>query len=588
MRSGHNNLSIEAYAYGDTTPLPDATGELRRAEGVSTATGYPGGLYMDGSFYVSRDVVRSWVMQRAYRVVIRNGLLVVYEGYLGDLETQVDDAAQGIVVNLVGAWGDILMTRTIRKSWAESRIDERTWVRQTDATGNEVCFIDRDNRIRFEPKAEAWTNGWYAAVRLTAPTGETWKKFNYDYTMAEGAQAWELAVHNVGNGATEASYTSSGSATAQSQTFGTATASFELRFYARAGQTPTSNGAYYGEFRNIMAYSEIGEISLKAIAGDCIGYLSADLNSSEALLGTPGSALSLVPFVQDRYVYWADVLTDAAARGDGSYNAWAVQLLDSESAPTPNGKPILKTEQIPSLTDGGYDYVVRLDDPNLLAPYRVTEDRAAVRNWIIIGYSDAEDNDNWLTPDDDATLTDATSVANYGERHEVLWLGDSTAEIAAAAGRKLLAMYKDPPYRVGGPITVQGYIRDQYGSKVPASQIVAGKRLRIANYLEPQNLGATVGLTVLITMTRYDDNREVCQMYCGKLDTLLIPQVVFAPQLLAGVEDGGGGSGGGRETLNWKRKWGLPKELWEASKSWTWKQKQEWIAQARAKKRKRG
>ncbi|HEY4692489.1 MAG TPA: hypothetical protein VIH16_03575, partial [Bellilinea sp.] len=64
---------------------------------------------------------------------------------------------------------------------------------------------------------------------------------------------------------------------------------------------------------------------------------------------------------------------------------------------------------------------------------------------------------------------------------------------------------------------VIGYIRDRYGSEVPACEIQAGKRIKIENWLN--DLSGT-GLTFLISATDYNDTTETCTLGIGQVDEL--------------------------------------------------------------------
>ena len=79
MRSGLNSLSIEVYSTG-TTPIIQAINELSMAGGMRFATGYPGGLYLDGSVIVPRQILKWMPIKGGQRVVFRNGQRLVYEG----------------------------------------------------------------------------------------------------------------------------------------------------------------------------------------------------------------------------------------------------------------------------------------------------------------------------------------------------------------------------------------------------------------------------------------------------------------------------------------------------------------------------
>ncbi len=586
-RTGWNNLRVEVYGSG-TTRIADPGDELGRAENISFSTGFPAGLYLEGECFVPRKALRTWQVRGGRRVVFRNGQKLVYEGKIASEGFEVGDV-QGAPLETVGYWSGALMQRRLRKRWSDQRLDDWAWAWQTGASGAEKCGIDRTYRMRFTPKAEAWTSGEYAAVRYTMPTGQTVKKIDYDYDLQEGAQAWEIAIHNVGTSTDVVSVTSSGTAASQSHTLATPSQSIELRYYARANQTPSSDGTYYGEFSNITVYSETSQINMEEICIDAVGTLSAELNSSTGLVTAAGTELDLTPFMEDDWATWADVLARAVERGDGAYNPWAVQVVGSESVVSPDGLPVLKLWQFPAETD--YDLALRLSDRNLVRQVQIVRDNLRVKNWVVVGYTDENGVQQYVTPDDDASLKNTDSITAYGQRDEVLELGDSTSAIALAAGQRYLAYYKDPRYRVRGTLVVQGYVRGQGKRVIPACEVTAGMRLRIEDVLVDAQ---GTGLTMTITRTRYEDAGEYLSMQFGELDTLLFPRMVWkgkAPEDEVEAGDGsGGGGGGGRERLNWKRKVGAKPgtALWDRLSKMNWQEREAYLAAWRAKRRKKG
>jgi hypothetical protein len=590
-RTGWNNLRVEVYASG-TTRITDPGNELGRAENIRFATGFPSGLYLEGECFVPRKTLRYWQVKGGRRIVIRNGQKLVYEGKIASEGFEVGENTEGAPVEAVGYWSGALMERRLRKRWSDQRLDDWAWAYQTAASGAELCSLDRNYRMRFTPKAEAWTSGDYAAVRYTMPTGQTVKKIDYDYDLQEGGQAWEIAIHNVGTSTDVVSVTSTGSAASQSHTLATPSQSIELRFYARANQTPTSDGTYYGEFSNITVYSETSQVNMEEICIDAVGTLSSELNSATTLITAAGTELDLTPFMEDDWAMWADVLARAVERGDGAYNPWAVQVVGSESIASPDGKPILKLWQFPAETD--YDLAVRLAEQNLRGRVQIVRDNLRVRNWIVVGYTDANGVQQYVTPDDDSSLKDTDSITAYGQRDDVLELGESTSAIALAAGQRYLAYYKDPRYRVLGALTVAGYVRGRGKRVIPACEVTAGMRLRIEDVLVDAQ---GTGLTMLITRTQYEDNGEYLSMQFGELDTLLFPRMVFRhkgdPDAGIGLPEMGegvGGGGGGGKRLNWKRRVGAKPgtPLWDKLSRMGWKEKQAYLAAWRKKRKKKG
>jgi hypothetical protein len=162
----------------------------------------------------------------------------------------------------------------------------------------------------------------------------------------------------------------------------------------------------------------------------------------------------------------------------------------------------------------------------------------------------------------------------------VINVGSSTGAAAINSGRRYLRAYKDPQYRVSGPITVESWIRGKAGNRVPCSEIYAGQRVKIENYL--QDLSGT-GLTFLISHTNYDDDSETNSMSIGPPGDLVFPRFVFhtppPPDVVTGAGDT---SGGIPSRLNWKRRLGLKPGTpeWEYASNVTRAEKREMIAEA--------
>ena len=150
-------------------------------------------------------------------------------------------------------------------------------------------------------------------------------------------------------------------------------------------------------------------------------------------------------------------------------------------------------------------------------------DFAGIRNWIVVRYRDEQNNrDVYVTPDDNANLKDATSIADWGQREYVLDASLATETAAVNLARRYLAAHKDPRFYVSGPITVCGYIRGKNGNPVPASEIRAGRRVRIENFLADEVGTTGAGLTFIVSRTHYTDNDETCQISAGTPDDLAV------------------------------------------------------------------
>jgi len=524
-----NALTVAVYARGGTTPITDPTGDLRagRVAVESFDTMWPGGLYGSAVLRVKRDVTRAWQVAGGQRVVVRNGLAVVYEGFIPQIGYGVGQGAEQYRrIQAAGATGQIMNAWGLNKMWADSRLTEDVWVKQTGNAGDEKHTIDRLGRIRFTPKAVAQVSGEVCRIRYTAPTGQTVKRVTCSYGLAEGGNQYTLRMVDNTGASVLWSVTATGTGT-QDVTLGTPRQVIDLEFYASGSFTPPADGTEYGQVSSVVVYTETGSINLTEIAKD-VRAVVTDLNSDETQVSS--NTLSLVPFATNGRETMAAILSRAAQAGDSSYNSWYWDLLESDAATTPNGGPVLRVAQYPVLTD--YDYAVRLDDPLLDGGLEIVKDFDGIRNWVVVKYRSERGVDTYITPDDDANLTDATSVAAYGHREIVIDAGQVSSTIAANYARRYLAAYKDPRFYVSGAVTVKGWINAKNGQRIPASEIKAGKRLRVMNFLSDEAGVSGAGMTWHITRTQYNDAAQTCSISTGVPDDL----AVFIARLQAGAQ----------------------------------------------------
>lgn len=530
-----NALTIAIYERNSTTLIADSAQDLLRAENLTFDQIFPGGLFGACSFFVPRDATDSWPFKGGQRLVIRNGLTVVYEGIITNVGYEFGQGArQGRSIQAAGAWEQILGKRGWEKRWADNRMSEDVWkvVAETSTTKPDQGTFRRDNGIlKLVPKGVAFLNTENIALIYTMPTGETIKRIKLSYDMQEAAQAWRLRVYNITGAANVWAVTASGTGT-RDDTLGTPSQSVYLIFDALAGQTPTEDGTYYGQIDNavsganaFMVYSETGSINAQEIAKDIRAKVT-DLNSDETNIGA--LTYTLEPFITNGWEWMNSILQRAVSYGDASFNSWYARLLESDRAATPDGKPVLELAQYPALTD--YDYEVRVSDPNIEGDFKVVKDSADVYNWIVLVYRDGNGREIRVTPDDDANLKDTTSITEYGQREYVIDAGQATATTAKNWARRFLAAAKDAKFYVSGPITVKGYIKGNAGNLVPAANIRAGQRVKIVNFLTDE-VGVTgAGLTFHITQMSYDDASQTARLSTGVPDNL----AVFLARLAVG------------------------------------------------------
>jgi len=513
-----NAPKVHIYSSG-STEVADVDNSLANAKVQSFETQYPGGLFGSAQIFCARDVTLPWQVKENQRVVIKNGLTTVYEGRIVSIQTTLDKNDMGMLLLCSGYWGDVLEQRHINKRWADDRIDENVWIEYGNPGTVYAQFmedkftVERVDCLKFVPKGVAIALNEYVEVDYFMPIGQTVKRVVFDYELSEGAQAWQLAMFDYsGNGL----FDLQSSATAGTDiTLATPSTAILFLFRAGANQTPTEDGVYRAIVNNLVVYSEMGAINLTEICKDVAGSIS-DISTDTSLISSVG-IMNLTPFITNGYEKASDILIRASSYGDAFYDAWAVGVRESDLAS--DGKPILFAEQQPALTD--YDYAIRLDETNVSPPITFVRDLDSVVNYVIVRYERPDGRGEiYITPDDNALLKDTTSITSYGQREIVLDAGHINVVTAAPAfGRRYLLQHKDPKYYVSAPIKIIGTIRAKSGNMIPVSQIRAGKRLKIENFLG--DLSGT-GLTFLITQTSYECESETNSVSVGFPDNLAV------------------------------------------------------------------
>ncbi len=586
-------LIIEAYSTG-TTRIADPRNELFWAEGLSFANAFPGGD-MDAAFTVKRPVVAWWALKGAQRIVFRQGDRMVYEGYVSALDRMLDEQGQAIRVPLIGGWSHILMNRRWHKLWADRRVSDNAWQFAASALSvDDITLtageIDRNNRLKLLPKNVQFASNKFIGIKYSMPTGETVKRITFSYDFQEAGQAWKFLLYGVTGATTPWNVTASATSTAD-VTLATPSQViwFLLQNVAGGNQTPPDDGTVYGQVSDVVVYSETGAINPTEVTIDVIGHFT-DLNASTAYVVS--NTLDITPFISE----WdtaAGILLNACSFGDSSNNHWAPWLLNSENAPTPDGKPVLRIQSYPALT--GYDYAIRLNEDNIAGAVQITQDFDAIANWVIVQYTNDQGWPVWITPDDDATLKDTTSIAAYGQRDYLLQLGYSTATVATSNGVRLLKANKDPQWNAS-PIPIWDHIRRSGRDPIPAARIYSAFRLKVEDFTS--NLtGTDTDLTMLITGTRYDDETGVNTLTFGQPLSPMMTILAPPPRIIESAAGGGGASyssgGGGKGNkgkLNWKREMGLKPGTpeWERASKMSYAEKQAYYGGWKAKKKKKG
>jgi len=508
-----NPLRVEVYSSG-LIPVLDVDGSLARAQVISFETFYPGGLFGPAEIFVPRPVTRAWLVREGQRMAIFRGQQIVWEGKIAAIGMRLSDD-QGIILTGAGAWGSLL-NRTWLKVWADNRVSEDRWVRQSQGDQDAAANIDRLQRIQIGPQAIAWTNGQIvAAFRYTMPTGETIKRVVCSSKNRTSGQSWETRLRDTVGASNIWSHTADGTTVAHDDTLGTPRQYLELQFLSNANQTPAA--AVYGWISGLMVYSETGGITPTSVMQDVRAHLS-ELNADESKIAS--NTYVLEPFYTSGAEPINAILSRAAGYGDASYNPWAAYVDASDRAAVPDGKPILCYQPYPDLSAA--DYLIRLDEGNLEGD--VDMERAvlgAVINYIILHYrDDANSRDVWLTPDDNAALKDTASIALWEQQDYVLDAGSANEAEALNWAQRILAANKDARYKLASGVTVKGTLRSTQGPARPVSTVRAGQRVRVENFLSDVVGVADAGLTFLITGTRYTAASESLEITMGLPDQL--------------------------------------------------------------------
>lgn len=509
---------IKVYSSGSTII---AEPELSKAQDISFGTYYPCGLFGDASFTVPRKLTANWTIKPGYRIKFYNGTKCVWEGRITGWAYRLDQAAQMATIHCLGYWGDIMERRTWWKVWAITDLSEETWKPPASANGASdksledmvvVSYADKAP-IRFVPNPIAFSLNDYTRVVYTAPPGNTIKRIVAAVELQEDGQQWLIGLYNETSATIEDSTTVSTNPDNYDVTPATPAGILWFFYQSAAGQTATNFNTLHADVESCTLYGELGNINLTEITKDVAGYCT-ELSTYYTLVGS--CTFSLIPFFSEKGETLADILLRAASFGDASYNAWAVGIRESDLGT--DDKPVMFAEQYPVLTD--YDYIIHLEDP-CLKNVTFEQDITDVKNWIAYTYTDANGVEQTVTPDTDATLKDATSIAAYGQRDEWLSLNSTDSAACANYARRYLATKKDLQWRASSGIPVTGTIHTKSGAEIPVSQVRAGQRIKIANFLNDLN---GTGLTFLITTTEYEDENQVNRLSVGvpnPLDVLL-------------------------------------------------------------------
>ncbi|MBU0495674.1 MAG: hypothetical protein KKA73_13190 [Chloroflexi bacterium] len=477
---------LHLYIYDASgNPILDPQGEIASFDPPTIRTAWPGG-FVDLRTSIQRPITRPWTVAAPLRCVCRHGLKTIFEGVIEDLAEQLRGPAESIDLAALG-YHARLRSRQIHQRWCDMRLTEWQRPAATPALAGyqpDLFTFDHQDRLQYLAKdGVSIANGDYVCERYMMPAGQTIKRIAFDYDLQAGAQSWGLVLYDE-NAGTPTLWSVAATGTGSvNHTLATPRRYVDLLFISGAAQTGLGDGTIYGRFTNVKVYSETGTITGGAIVADVLALVS-ELSVDYSAITDP--ALTLEPFLTTGWRPLADIVAQALAFGDASANTYGLCVWDSEAAS--DGLP---QAHVSARDISDYDYLVRLAD---LEEFTSDPSLDQLYNYIIVEYRDEQGRPAWLTPTDAATLTDATSVATYGQRDYVLRVDSESATTAQYLGERYLARHKDPVYKVC--MTLDWEIPDKRGVLQPACRVRAGERIRVANYLD--------GTTFFIAATEYN------------------------------------------------------------------------------------
>jgi hypothetical protein len=341
-------------------------------------------------------------------------------------------------------------------------------------------------------------------------------------------------LRDITNASTPISITATGTAST-SHNFSPVSSQIQLRLRSLAAQTPAADGTIYAEFTSITVYAEWegatptvaeGTLNLTQLGYDTIDKLSGEISADAWGIGA--NSQSIIPFVSDPALFISDVLINAAGYGDASQNRWAVLL--REGAIASDDLPLLVAEQYPALT--GYDWIVNYEGPGL-SDIGLSYSLADVFNWIRVEYTDSLGVTTAITPDTDSSLTDATSVTQWGQREYTLRINHGGQTAAVAAGKRFLASHKDPKWLLASGLQLSGRVKDDIGVSWPVNRVRAGQRIKVGNFFDD---GSGTYLNFLITSTDYDAESESMTVEVGVPAIMLASAVLKFESTVLGIQ----------------------------------------------------
>lgn len=159
--------------------------KLTRAHGFQIRKAYPGGLFMSLTFSIPLRATEKLLIHGGDELVVKNGNKIVFEGFIDNIIPNGYQQNGSAQIEVIGYWLARFTRRGINKRWVDDRLGAHVWAWDETASGAELAGFDRDNRLRFTPKHEAWNTGVLARAIYTMPYGQTIKRVVLNYDVSE-------------------------------------------------------------------------------------------------------------------------------------------------------------------------------------------------------------------------------------------------------------------------------------------------------------------------------------------------------------------------------------------------------------------
>jgi len=504
----------------------DPEGLLRWAEGLQFSTKLPGGPDQCSFRVRRRDALTHWVVQRGHRLMVYDGVRLVYRGVITDIQADAVDNSLEVIVQGESL---LLQQRKLRKVWVDNQVLSKLVEpsANADLTVSHEFHIRKDKgylSVTFEEDdsstehdvAETYQVDYYH------PTED----YIYNVTgtvYGRSGEGWNVRVYNVDNGVNEDQWQAR-SVTKISFTLGATAFSgatckqFRLRVSPRLDNEIYNNTDYveFADLKMLTRYESGHSVATPTYTSSQIiedglrrmGLLGSVVSSDLSKVASITTVLD--PFGFEQFVSGVEFLDGILQISDAAFSLYYFALgyrVDSSNLPM---------LEVFARSTADYEYVIRAAEAVKFDIYQTDEDLV---NYVFVEYESSDLRQLVRSPVTDATLTDAASVAAYGRRDGTLNIGRGTSTTAVQLGRAYLAENKDLKWQ--GSIEVQGGIRTKAGVVVPACWARAGERAYLPD----------LGIVIYIGSTKYDEAKDSMTLTADKppstLDVILARRKQF-------------------------------------------------------------